>query len=111
MLRGQGDALSPLLVGVPARDLPTLVQGDRAFDAPRDARAQEVVVRLAPRESLRLSGYLWPEAWDRHAGGVVLWSERQGRGRVTAFSIDPNFRDLTRAWLPVFANAVFFGAY
>jgi len=111
LLRGHGDALSPLLAGVPTRDLALLVQGDRVFEAPSDSRGQEVVVRLAPREALRLSGYLWPESWDRQAGGVWLWSEAQGRGRVTAFATDPNYRDLTRALTPIFAHAVFFGAY
>ncbi len=111
LLRAEGDTLSPLLAGVAASDLAVLVSGDRVFDMPRDARPQEAVLRLASRERLRLSGYLWPESWERQAGGVYLWSERQGRGRVTGFAGDPNYRDLTRALLPVFANAVFFGAY
>jgi hypothetical protein len=111
LLRAIGDSLSPLLAGVPAADLAVLVSGDRAFDVPRDVRPQEAVLRLAPRDRLRLSGYLWPESWDRQAGSVYLWSERQGRGRVTGFAGDPNYRDLSRALLPVFANAVFFGAY
>ncbi len=111
LLRAHGDSLSPLLAGIPPRDLAVLVSGDRAFEAPTDARGQEVVVRLAGKDALRLSGYLWPESWDRHAEGVWLWSERQGRGRVTAFATDPNYRDLTRALMPIFAHAVFFGAY
>jgi hypothetical protein len=111
LLRASGNALSPLLAGLPTADLAVLVSGDRVYEAPRGARPQEVVVRLAPREALRLSGYLWPESWERQAGGVWLWSERQGRGRVTAFATDPNYRDLTRALFPIFAHAVLFGAY
>jgi hypothetical protein len=41
---------------------------------------------------------------------VYLWTERVGRGRVVGFAGDPNFRDLNRGLLPVFANAVYFGA-
>ncbi len=111
LLRAHGDSLSPLLAGIPPRDLAVLVSGDRVFEAPTDARGQEIVVRLAGRDSLRLSGYLWPESWDRQAEGVWLWSERQGRGRVTAFATDPNYRDLMRALSPIFAHAVFFGAF
>jgi hypothetical protein len=33
-----------------------------------------------------------------------------GAGRVVGFASDPNFRDLSRGQLPIFANAVFFGA-
>jgi hypothetical protein len=33
-----------------------------------------------------------------------------GQGRVVGFAGDPNFRDLWRGWLPIFANAVLFGA-
>jgi hypothetical protein len=110
LLRVEGDTLSPLLAGVDPTALGVLVRGNLAFDAPRDARPQEAVLRFAPRDRLRLSGYLWPEAWDRQAGAVYLWTERVGGGRVIAFASDPNFRDLSRGQLPIFANAVFFGA-
>lgn len=110
LLRVEGDTLSPLLAGVDPTSLGILMRGNAAFTAPRDAQAQEVVLRFAPRDRLRLSGYLWPEAWDRHAGGVYLWTESVGAGRVVGFASDPNFRDLSRGQLPLFANAVFFGA-
>ena len=110
MLRVDGDTLSPLLAGVDPARLAALVSGDRAFEAPRDARPQEAVLRFAERDRLRLSGYLWPEAWDRQARAVYLWTERVGRGRTVAFAADPNFRDLTRGMLPIFGNAVFFSS-
>jgi hypothetical protein len=110
LLRVEGDTLSPLLAGVDPSSLGILMRGNAAFAAPRDVAPQEVVLRFAPRDRLRLSGYLWPEAWDRHAGGVYLWTEQVGSGRVVGFASDPNFRDLSRGQLPIFANAVFFGA-
>src|SRR5690606_14573826 len=110
MLRVEGDTLSPLLAGVDPTVLAVLVSGDRVFEVPRDVRPQEAVLRQAPRDRLRLSGYLWPESWDRQARSVYLWTERVGRGRVVGFAGDPNYRDLTRGLLPVFANAVFFSA-
>jgi hypothetical protein len=110
MLRVEGDTLSPLLAGVDPTSLGVLMRGNQAFDAPRNAAPQEVVLRFAPKDRLRLSGYLWPEAWDRHAGAVYLWTESVGSGRVVGFASDPNFRDLSRGQLAIFANAVFFGA-
>jgi hypothetical protein len=110
LLRVDGDTLSPLLAGVDPTVLGVLVSGDRAFEAPRDVRPQEAALRFAERDRLRLSGYLWPESWDRQARSVYLWTERVGRGRVVGFAGDPNFRDLNRGLLPVFANAVYFGA-
>ncbi len=103
------DTLSPLLAGVRDLEWPVQVSGDRVFAAPRDVRPGEVVLRYAPRERLRLAGYLWPEAPARLAGTPYLWTERVGNGRVIAFAGDPNYRDLWRGMLPLFANAVFLG--
>lgn len=107
-MRVEGDG-PPLLAGVDPASLGILMRGNLAFDAPRNAAPQQTVLRFSPRDRLRLSGYLWPEAWNRHAGGVYLWTERAGAGRVVGFASDPNFRDLSRGQLPTFANAVFFG--
>jgi hypothetical protein len=86
-----------------------LVFSDRVYTPPRDLRAGEAVVRYAAEPRLRLSGYLWPEAPARLAGTPYLWTERAGRGRVIGFAGDPNFRDLWRGLLPLFANAVLVG--
>ena len=110
LLRVEGDTLSPLLAGVDPVSLGVLMRGNLSFDAPRNVGPQEAVLRFAPRERLRLSGYLWPESWARLAGSVYLWTESVGAGRVVGFASDPNFRDLSRGQLAIFANAVFFGA-
>lgn len=109
ILRTLGDSLSPLLAGVLTREIPVLVDGGTVYTAPRDLRPGELVVRFAPKDRLRLSGYLWPEAPDRLADSPYLFTERVGQGRVIGFAGDPNFRDLWRGLLPLFANAVFFG--
>jgi hypothetical protein len=108
-LRAVADTLSPLLAGVDARELPVLLFSDRVYQAPRDLRPGEVVLRHAPVERLRLAGYLWPEMPARVAGTPYLWTERLGQGRIVAFAGDPNFRDLWRGLLPLFANALFLG--
>jgi hypothetical protein len=107
--RARGDTLSPLLAGVPAGDIPVLVFSDRAYTVPRDLRAGEAVVRYAPQNRLRYSGYFWPEVPARLAESPWLWTERVGRGRVIGFAGDPNFRDMYRGLLPIFVNAVFLG--
>jgi hypothetical protein len=104
-----GDTLSPLMAGVRPRELPVLVFTSRVLTAPDDVRPGEEVIRFAPEQELRAAGYMWPEAPARLAESTYLWTERVGRGRVIGFAGDPNFRDLWRGLLPLFANAVFMG--
>ena len=110
ILRGHGDTLSPLLAGVRTPDIPVLLFSDRIYAVPRDLRAGEAVIRYATEPRLRLAGYMWPEVPARVAGSPYLWTERVGRGRVIGFAGDPNFRDMWRGLLPIFANAIFLGA-
>ncbi len=107
--RASGDTLSPLLAGVSAAEIPVFVNSDVVFSVPKDLRAGEAVVRFAAESRLRLSGYFWPEVSARLALSPYLWTERVGGGRVIAFAHDPNFRDLFRGLLPLFANAVLLG--
>lgn len=107
--RTSGDTLSPLMAGVRSAEIPVMVDGSTIFTAPRDLRPGEAVIRYAPRDRVRLSGYFWPEVPSRIAETPYLFTERVGQGRVIGFAGDPNFRDLWRGLLPLFANAVFFG--
>jgi hypothetical protein len=104
------DTLSPLTAGIEEREIPVQYFSDRIFRAPRDVAPGELVATYAPERRLRLAGYLWPEVPARLAESPYLWTERVGRGRVIAFTADPNFRDLWRGLLPLFANAVLLGA-
>ncbi len=108
IVRLVGDTLSPLLAGLDA-EVPALVSSDRIYAPPKDLKAGEAVLRYAPLARLRLAGYLWPEVPARLAESVYLWTEEIGRGRVIGFAGEPNFRDLTRGLLALFANAVFLG--
>ena len=109
ILRVHADTLSPLLAGVLDAELPVLMNSGTIITAPKDLRAGEVVLRYAPLPQLHLSGYVWPELPERIAGSPYLWTERLGSGRVIAFAGDPNWRDMYRGLLPIFANAVFLG--
>ncbi|HEY0810319.1 MAG TPA: hypothetical protein VGD49_09165, partial [Longimicrobiales bacterium] len=109
IVRVQADTLSPLLAGIDESSFGVLVFSDRVLKEPKDFRPGEIVLRYAPRPQLKIAGYLWPEVPARLAQSPYLWTERVGRGRVIAFAGDPNFRDLWRGLLPLFANAVFLG--
>jgi hypothetical protein len=109
IVRALPDTLSPLLAGVRSPDVPVLMFSDRVLTVPRDLRAGEAVLRYAPEPRLRLAGYLWPEMPARIANSPYLWTERVGAGRVIGFAGDPNFRDMWRGLLPIFANAVLLG--
>ncbi|HVO35144.1 MAG TPA: M14 family zinc carboxypeptidase [Gemmatimonadales bacterium] len=109
IVRLQGDTLSPLLAGIGETEIPALDFSDRIYNPPKDLAPGEAVLRYAPAQRLRIAGYLWPEVPARLAESVYLWTERDGRGRVIGFAGDPNFRDLWRSLLPLFANAVFLG--
>ncbi len=108
--RATADTLSPLLAGVAAAELAVAASGSQILTVPRNLRSGEAVIRYARTDRLRLAGYLWPEVPARLADSPWLWTERVGAGRVIAFATDPNFRDLWRGLLPLFANAVFLGS-
>ena len=110
IVRTHGDTLSWLMAGVRSEDVPVLMNTDRIYTAPSDLRAGEIVLRHAPLPALRIAGYLWPEIPDRLAETPWLWTESVGSGRIIGFAGDPNFRDLWRGLLPLFANAVLMGA-
>jgi hypothetical protein len=109
IVRVVADTLSPLLAGIVEREFPAYIFSDRVFTFPRDVSAGESVLRYAPEARLRIAGYLWPEVPSRLGDSPFLWTERVGRGRVISFAVDPNFRDMWRGLLPLFANAVILG--
>jgi len=109
IVRATADLLSPLLAGIAESELAVPATGSQIFTLPRNLRPGEAVIRYAKQDRLRLAGYLWPEVPARMAESPWLWTERVGAGRVIAFAGDPNFRDLWRGLLPIFANAVLLG--
>ena len=109
IVRATIDTLSPLMAGIRAPELPVMVSGGMVLTVPKNVAPGEAVIRFASAARLRLAGYLWPEVPARLSETPFLWTEAVGRGRVISFAGDPNFRDLWRGLLPIFANAVFLG--
>lgn len=89
---------------------PALVQSARTYRLPEGppSPARRAPVRFV-EEDLRIAGHLWAESEERLPGGVFLYEERVGRGRVIAFAEDPNFRGYWRGADRFFLNAVVFG--
>lgn len=99
-----------LAAGVPDR-LPVLVASSRLYlppPGPPDA-SERTVVRYAAGDSLHVSGHAWAESVERAGGGVAVYEERVGAGRVVAFAEDPNFRGFWRGADRLFLNAVVVG--
>ncbi len=107
--RATVDTLSPLLAGTTDAEIPVFANSDRIFSVPKDLRAGEAVIRFAPAARVRLAGFYWPEVPARLGESPWLWTESVGQGRIIAFAHDPNYRDLFRGLMPIFANAVFLG--
>jgi hypothetical protein len=87
-------------------DVAATVSSNYAFTLSRTA----VHVAAFPEEaSLRLAGFLWPEARRALARSLYLWAEPLGRGHVVLFADDPNFRAAQLSTLRLFFNAVVLG--
>lgn len=91
-----------------SEDLPALVDSSRIYlepEGPPDS-GKRVVARYGKGDYLLMAGYLWPESRERLSGGVFVYEERVGRGRVILFAEDPNFRGYWRGADRLFLNAV-----
>lgn len=104
ILRAAADSDSWLAGGVTEGDLAVPFGGSRVL-MPQGRPA----VRLAPIESLRLGGLLWPEAAARVADSAWATVESRGRGLVISFAGAPVFRGSWRGTSRLFGNAVVLG--
>jgi hypothetical protein len=88
--------------------MPGLVDSSRLYVAPEGPpnSGRRVVARYAGSETLRLSGFLWPETAERLPGTVLAYEERIGDGRVILIAEDLNFRGYWRGSDRLFLNAV-----
>ena len=100
-----------LAAGYASAELPALVTSNRIYLEPEGppSAGRRVVGRYASGGSLKLSGHVWEESLERLSGGVFIYEERVGDGRVIAFAEDPNFRGYWRGANRLFLNAVVLG--
>ena len=101
------DERSFLSYGCPA-NLAVLVRSDRIF-LPFKEETRRNVGRFVFGESLRLSGFIWPETEKHLAGKGYLFVESYGRGKLILFAEDPNFRASYDGLNKLFLNAILLG--
>ena len=84
-----------------------LMDSARVF---RPSRSGRNIAVYAPRERLKVAGFIWDKMAEALPGTVCLADERIGAGRLVLFAEDPTFRacweGLHRMWL----NALVFGS-
>lgn len=87
-------------------DVAATVSGNYAFTMSREG---ENVGAYPDERSLRLAGFMWPEAQRSLARSLYVWSEPTGRGQTILFADDPNFRATQLSTMRLFFNAVVLG--
>jgi hypothetical protein len=90
-------------------EVAAMVEGQRVL-APITLDKGRNVGVYAAADRLVASGFVWPESRDMLPNKAYLVEQPMGRGRIVAFSEDPNARALAEATQLLFVNAVLFGA-
>jgi hypothetical protein len=88
------------------RELPVYYEGASALLSSLPIRTP---VRLAPKERLRLSGLVWPEARERLGDAAYCTVESVGNGQVILFASAPEFRGWFRGTMRLLSNAIVYG--
>lgn len=84
-------------------DIGATISSNYAFTISKNGKN---VAAYPDEASLRLAGFMWPEARRAIAKTLYLWQERLGRGQVILFADDPNFRTTQFSTMRLFVNAV-----
>ncbi|MFQ5500303.1 MAG: M14 family zinc carboxypeptidase [Candidatus Zixiibacteriota bacterium] len=88
------------------KQVPVMVYTSYAFLANKPVKT---VARFADKNSLRVSGLLWPEARERWANTAWATRESKGKGQIIMFANDPNLRAYFYGTRKMFVNAVLYG--
>ncbi|HWR84258.1 MAG TPA: M14 family metallopeptidase [Candidatus Deferrimicrobium sp.] len=106
ILRANVDTEDWLAFGLKGQ-VPVMVYSGQTLLAMDPVKA---VARFSPdKNSLRLSGLLWPEAQERWAGSAYATRENKGKGQVILFANDPNIRAYFWGTRRLFVNAILYG--
>jgi len=105
MLRANLDTEHWLAFGM-RESVPVMVDTRHAFMSKPPVKT---VARFADKNSLRLSGLLWPEARERWANTAYLTRESKGSGQIILLATDPNTRAYFYGTRKLFVNAVLYG--
>ncbi len=105
ILRAKNDLDHWLTFGM-SDAVPAITNTSDAFLAPSGV---EVPVRFADRNTLRISGLLWPEGRTRWANSVFLAREGVGSGQIILFADEPNMRGYFWGTRQLLVNAILYG--
>jgi hypothetical protein len=86
--------------------VPVLIDTDQVFLAKTGV---QIAGRFAPRDRVRLSGLLWPEARERWSETAYATREGKGSGQIVLFADTPNFRAYFHGGERMLLNAIFLG--
>jgi hypothetical protein len=87
-------------------DTAATVQSNYAFTLSRTGLN---VAAFPGEDSLKLAGFIWPEARTALARSLFAWVEPRGRGQIILFAEDPNFRASQLSTMRMFYNATILG--
>ncbi len=107
IVRARTDSDHWLGAGV-APTVTAFVQGPAIFTPIKLDKGVNVAVFLGP-DQLLSSGHLWEETRKQLAYKPLAVFQREGRGSVIGFTVDPNFRAYVDGLNLLFLNAVFRG--
>lgn len=108
IMRATVDRTTYLTYGYEDAQLPVLVNSGYFF-RPSKEGTNAVVFAPEASQSLRLSGFIWPNNTERLLRGTAyVIDEPTGRGHVILYSEDPQFRGIWRSMTRLFFNSILF---
>jgi hypothetical protein len=108
ILRATVDRTTYLTYGYEEPNLPVLISSGFFF-RPSKEGTNAVVFSPDASQSLRISGFVWPNNTEKLLRGTTyLYEEPTGRGHVVLFAEDPNFRGFWRTTTRLFFNSFLF---
>jgi hypothetical protein len=108
IMRANIDRTTYLTYGYEEAFLPVLVNSGYFF-RPSKEGTNAVIFSPDEKQSLRISGFVWPGNTERLLRGTAyVIEEHAGRGHVILFAEEPNFRGIWRTTVRLFFNSILF---
>jgi hypothetical protein len=110
IMRATIDRTTYLTYGYDDRELPVLLSSGYFFRPSKDG-TNAVVFTGEDNQTLRISGFVWPDNTERLLRGTAyIMDEPTGRGHVVLYAEDPNFRGIWRITTRLFFNSILFSS-
>ncbi len=110
IMRATIDRTTFLTYGYEEKELPVLLASGYFF-RPSKEGTNAVVFTSDVNQSLRISGFVWPDNTERLLRGTVyVVDEPTARGHVVIYAEDPTFRGIWRNMTRLFLNSMLFSS-